>query len=159
MQYIINQNNFFIIIKYRVTISSSKIYYLETKIKERLRSMHNMKLDTLKQGIFFNAFISNIYHRINTYEFEYINKEGEKKTKQRFIKSNIGIVAHFQWLGNIILIEEATILIHRMMKGLKNEFPIISEINSYLAGNDFTYNTIEENEIVKDDLNENNQFS
>ncbi|GAI84236.1 unnamed protein product, partial [marine sediment metagenome] len=121
-----------------------------------LRSMHNMKINTLKQGFFFITFISNIYHRINTYKFEYINKEGEKKTKQRFIKSNIGIVAHFQWLGNIILIEEATILIHKMMKGLKNEFsPIISEINSYLAGNDFTYNTIEEKEIVKDDLNEN----
>ncbi|MFW9879529.1 MAG: hypothetical protein ACFFG0_41160 [Candidatus Thorarchaeota archaeon] len=137
MQNIINQNNFFITINYN-TVKTSKRNYQEKQIKDRLNKVH------ILTG-FHTISISNIYNRINIYK--------TNQGKQRFIKANSGIIANFQWMGSILEIENATKQLHNIMKILKVDFSLIENIEIYIAGNDYDFETIEGKKIVKDDIN------
>jgi hypothetical protein len=144
MQYIISQNNLFIQVDYKIDVSSKKIPYYERKIKKELQNINGRLL--VHAGSFYLHFITNIYHRINTWK--------TNSGKQRFMKCNVGIIVRFDWMGTILDIERAVFRLHQIIKDIKRKYSkIIGNIDIFLSGQDYQYNTLEDKKIVKDDIN------
>ena len=148
MQYIINQNTWFLEITYKLDFSSSKINYDQKKIKDRLETICKYKFDFDKSGLetsYYMMFLTNIYQRIDTWK--------TLGGKQKFMKANNGLICKIEWMGSITVIDEAVIRMHEIMKKLKNDIEIIDEIKIYFGGVDYEYNDIKETQLVKNDIN------
>jgi len=155
MQYIVNQNDFFITIKWGRTNkkgnypSTNSINYYTQILRKYFDDLHMKNIGNTKMirdnGFFYLLGISNTTSRVEAYKG--LNE------KQHYCIMHEGIIAHIQWMGAISDIKQAVKVLHQKMKELKTKYPIIEKLTIFISGEDYTYNTTADESIVKDDIN------
>ena len=154
MQYIVNQQTFFIDIKWIIQTSNTKSYSHASKtrytriLKKYFQDLNCEIINNIKmkymEGYFYLYDIATKTERLKSY----------MGIKQHYFTANNGLIVKLTWNGAITDIEQAVKILHLKMKKLKNKYPIIGELNIFIAGKDYTYNTIGNKDIVKDNINE-----
>lgn len=155
MQYIINQNTFFISVKWAIHKENGKypsrdtLRYYTRIIRKYFNDLHKKPISNIrmknKEGFFYLYDLANKTERLESYK--------GLDDKPHYFIVNHGVIAEFKWMGSILDIEQATKILHLKMRELKRKYSIIGELNIFIAGNDYQYNTIDNKEIVKDDIN------
>ena len=155
MQYIVNQQTFFIDIKWLIfnkngkSFSRDSIRYYNRIIRKYFNDLHQKPISNIrmkyKKGFFYLYGLANKTERIESHK--------GYNDKPHYFITNYGLIVQFGWMGNVLDMEQATKILHQKMKELKRKYPIIGELNVFIAGSDYTYNTIDDKEIVKDDIN------
>lgn len=131
-QQVINQQTFFITIKYDATISNPEIYKSEIKIKRIIESVNKVT---------------------DFYLMSICNNRPKIKTSYGFCKPNTGLIIQFDWMGPITEVDGAVVKMHEIMKNIKAEFSVIKKIDVFVAGNDHEYTDLQGNDLVEDDIN------